>query len=385
MTPLPRPSRGALAAVAAALAAVTVAYLAPYGHPSALVHMDARFAETHPVPAGFIALEVPGYDGLHYYQIARSLPDVFTPAAWPALRADTQHGANAHQRLLLPLLAGTLSLGHDAWIPWITLALNLGALLGAAWLLLKSFSKAYLSAAALALGPAATVGLHFSLAEPLTILTITAALLRIRRHGMDWGGALLLMAAVLAREVNILLVGGMGLWMLWKRDWRGVAWLLVPAAAWTGLQALLAAIFGEIPFFLSAAKHAFPFTALADLLLGGQGYSARTASSMLLGLGFVLPALVLAGKAAWSDKGETDMTTALLGAFLLVMTAMPDFIWGSVTSIGRVITPVYPLFALFACERPGTATRAVNAALLAFGLLTAVGLALSVHPFHLAS
>jgi hypothetical protein len=51
------------------------------------------------------------------------------------------------------------------------------------------------------------------------------------------------------------------------------------------------------------------------------------------------------------------------------------------TSIGRVITPVYPLFLFAAAERDTWIARGLAVIVLILGLATAIGLALSVHPY----
>jgi hypothetical protein len=71
-------------------------------------------------------------------------------------------------------------------------------------------------------------------------------------------------------------------------------------------------------------------------------------------------------------------------AFLLLMWAMPDHIWGSVTSIGRVITPVYPFVILLCRKRNDVFALVLASAILALGLVTAAGLISIVHPFSLS-
>jgi hypothetical protein len=66
------------------------------------------------------------------------------------------------------------------------------------------------------------------------------------------------------------------------------------------------------------------------------------------------------------------------------MLLMPKYIWGSITSIGRVITPVYPLTVLLLAHRDSPLTRMLAIGILVLGLVTGVGLALILHPFTLA-
>jgi len=67
------------------------------------------------------------------------------------------------------------------------------------------------------------------------------------------------------------------------------------------------------------------------------------------------------------------------------MTMMAPDIWGSITSIGRVITPVYPLALVYSASRDTIVSRVIAAMILLIGIVTALGLALIAHPFILAS
>jgi RsiW-degrading membrane proteinase PrsW (M82 family) len=65
------------------------------------------------------------------------------------------------------------------------------------------------------------------------------------------------------------------------------------------------------------------------------------------------------------------------------MLVMPDYIWGSITSIGRVITPIYPLFIFLLMERDTKWSRTLAVIILLIGIGAAIGLATSIHPYHL--
>ncbi len=374
--------------IAVALAALCIAAvtLKPYGgNPTALFHLDDAMATAHPVPAGFVVLQMPGYDGMQYYQIARSLPQIADRSQWPTLGADTLPGSYAYQRFLLPLVAGTVSLGDADALPWVFLAINLLSIIAVVALCMRALPHAPLAALTLGLGPAALIGLHFSLAEPLTLLVLTAALLRMRSVGrLDWAGALLLALGMLAREINILLLVGIIGWLLLQRRWKELPWTLLPLLAWVGLHSLIYGIFGQIPFLMSAAKHTVPFGAIAELLTGKLGQGIPALSSAVLLLGFVVPATVLIGRHVWATRKAPDMEAVALLGFLCVMLLMPSFIWAAITSIGRVITPVYPLWAIHAATHPSHKTQSLSIALIVIGLVTALGLASTIHPFVLA-
>jgi|CXWL01.1.fsa_nt_gi hypothetical protein len=359
--------------------------LKPYDwNPSALFHLDQLTADTHGIPKNMIVLQMPGYDGEQYYQIARKMRDVFDRSHWPLL-ANTPTIAYSYQRFLLPLFAFGLSLGREAWLPYAFLAIQLISLLTIGYLMLKQYPKKPLYAWALALCPAALIGLHFSLAEPLTLALLTTFLLRFgTRNTLRTFDIILLSLFVLTREVNILFIGVLLLYLLWSKRWRDAVLLIIPIGSFFALHTLIYGIFAEIPFFWSADKRTLPFTAILDILQGLKGYNIYTLSSVALFLGFVLPAFL------WSAsniirRNEEDFFLPLASfIFLCLMLAMPDHIWGSITSIGRVITPVYPLVLLQAAERDTLSGRLIAIGILLLGVGASISLALIVHPYALS-
>lgn len=375
-----------LAGMAAALCALLGATLAPYGgNPSALLHLDSNLAATFTQPAGTVILTVPGYDGMLYYRMALGMPGLFLPENYGDV-ASMPPGAYAYQRILLPALAAMLSLGYAPVLPIAFLAINLFALLLCGWLLLRDARIPTLLAWAVVLSPPALVGLHFSLAEPLTLLFITGFLLRYtKEHRLDVAGALLLGAAVLTREVVILFVGAVALDLLIRNRFRDLVLLLIPIGAFLALHAWIYAVFDTLPFFASTDKRDLPLHAVVELITGVQGYDRYVLSSLALFVIFVLPALVSVTASIVRSRTFPPLPTWALGAFLLLMLAMPDHIWGTITSIGRVITPVYPLFVLHAAANNSMANRAIALGIIALGISAGIGLALNVHPFTLST
>lgn len=355
-----------------------------HGNVTALFHIDRSISDEYELPEYTVLLNGLGYDGMEYYQIARNVPLFVQPEEWPRLRS-IPPGPYAHQRILLPLLAFILGLGRDVLIPYAFLAINLLSLIGAALVIIESKKKnVLLFAAALVLSPAATVGLHFSLAEPLTIFLLTVFLDRFIKHErIGWIDVLLLIAIVLTREINILFIGGTGLYLLWKKHWKDALLLIIPVLMFVALHGLIYAIFQQIPFLWSAEKNGIPLYAIFELLLGGRGYDRYTLSAILLFLLFVFPAFLIVIR-HFVVRKNIEYIPFMLLLFLIVMLLMPDHIWGSITSIGRVITPVYPLFIFFAMKENTMSTRTISAFMLLLGLGAALGLAFSFHPFMLA-
>lgn len=367
--------------VAAALCAIVAATLAPYGgNVSALFHADKTLLPTHP-PAGFVVLEEPAYDGMQYYQLARNMPDILRPARWETLRSSVP-GSYAYQRFLLPLLAWVASLGQDAALPFAFLAIECAALLCGAYVMLRHTGSP-LSAWALAFCPAAMIGLHFSLAEPLALLLTVAFLVRYDRIGyIDAPTAVLLVLLPVTREVYAFFVAFMIAWSVLRGRWRDAAVACACLAGFACLHALIYAIFEELPFFWSTAKRDLPFASPVRLFAGS--YDSHALSSIALFLGFVLPATLWIATDIVRRRRLDFLPTATL-AFLLMMLAMPGFIWGSITSIGRVITPVYPLFILTAAARRNAVSQTLQYSLITLGLLATAGLILTIHAFTLSA
>lgn len=373
-----------LSLLLAVLLALVWLNLQPYqGNPSALFNIDERLASEHPIPQGTVILKVPGYDGMQYYQIARMLP-LFLSQEGRIQLANTTPLSYAYQRILLPVTAFALAFGQTSLLPYSFLLINIGSLVVTSWLLL-AFGKKPLYALALSLCPAAMVALHFSLAEPLAIALLSLFLLRYERtKTIRFLDPLLLSALVLSREINILFVlATLGFFCL-KQQWRFAALLLVPIAIFVSWHAILFSVFHNIPFLSNPQQHhAFPFSAIFHIAWGSMGYNKLTLTSLLLFLFFVAPALLIGSREILKTRKLSYIPLMLL-FFIGIMLLMPEHIWGSVTSIGRVITPVYPLFVLTIARHDRISDKIAAISLLGLGLFTAVGLAISIHPFFIA-
>ncbi len=370
-------------AVFAVLTCVLALQLKHYrGNLTAVFHMDNRTATGNPMPQDFVILDIPSYDGAQYYQVARNMPRVLDQQRWGEL-LNRNPGSYAYQRFLLPLLAFLVSLGNVALLPYAFVGINMLALLLTALLLLKHGVKP-LYAMALSLSPAAMLAMHFTLAEPLTILLISFTLLNYRKNDRLRGWEILALSlAVLAREVNILFVLYFIGWSVIRRKWDDVTRLLVPAMTFLTFHAILYGMFRNIPFFTSTGARQFPGSAAFDLVIGKSGYDPMSISSLALIFGFVVPGLLFTLNDIRMQKKADVLSLGAL-AFFGVMLIMPKYIWGSITSIGRVITPVYPLTVLLYATRDSRVTRTLATGILLLGLAVGIALALILHPYTLS-
>lgn len=355
-------------------------YLAPYSYnPSALFHMDERVAKESPLPSPFVVLTVPAYDGAMYFRVAEYIPSLFDASSWPTLRSYAPQGY-AYQRFLLPFSAHLLALGHDTFLPWTFLLINVLSLLVTGFFVLRSTNK-ILPALAFALCPSATLGFHFSTAEPLNLLLLAVLLFRLdRRTALGVIDALLLVLCVLSREVNIILAVSLLLWLLAHRRWRDAGFVLPSIAIFVLWQAYLYAVFGTIPFFVNGSHATIPFLAPLQILFGHTGFTKYSLSSIVLFLFFVIPSTLFVLRDLLRDRQHMRLLPFLLLAYLGVMWAMPLHIWGSITSIGRAITPVYPLAIVVFASQKGVA-RFMPLLILLIGLSAGLGIAMIHHPF----
>jgi len=373
-----------LALLLGALAAIVLLTVRPYsGNLTSFFHMDTITAEKYGVPEQFVLLSVPGYDGEQYYQIARHMGILVQPNLWEKLAIHPTI-AYSYQRFLLPVTAYILAFGQTHLLPYSFLFIQIASLLCVAGAILWFHPRRALYSIALALSPAAMIGLHFSLAEPLTLALLTVFLVRfIDRAKLNTIDIILLSLFVLTREVNIIFIGLLFLYLVWKRRWQDCFLLIIPIATFLALHALIYKVFHEVPFLWSTDKHSLPFTAIIDILRGAKGYDMYTLSSIALFAGFVLPAFLWSLWNLWK-KNMTVFLPLFSVLFLGLMLLMPDHIWGSITSIGRVITPVYPLVLLQAAEHDTLPARLIAVAVLFLGVGIAIALALLPHPFTLS-
>lgn len=369
--------------IAVILVSILWLTLRPYGgNITALFHMDENMSHSNALTSDFVILDVPSYDGALYYHVARNIPRLLQPSEWHAI-TEKSPASYAYQRFLLPLTAWLLSGGNLHALPFVFLGVNFLALLMTAGVMLHAGIKP-LYAIALALSPAAMVALHFSLAEPLVLLLCTIVLLRYEKHRYDWLSLCLLSLLVIAREINLLLVLVLIGHSVLQRRVNDVVRLCIPLGVFVAWHSVLFVVFGDFPFLTSAAARQLPGSAIVRLLIGTRGYDRYTLSAIALACAFVLPATGWILVDLWRRPRRALLPLGAL-AFLGIMLIMPDYIWGSMTSIGRVITPVYPFVLLFAASKDTLFARNLARAALILGMSIGLGLAMSIHPFHIAA
>lgn len=347
------------------------------GDVSALLHMDVRFGERHRVPAGIVLYKDAGYDGMLYYQVARDIPALFSGTE---TSLDSPY---RFQRVLLPLLAYFLTAGKETLLPYALLFINLIAALGALALTFSMTKKKNIHSLTVVANPAVLVGILFSLTEPLSLFFIVLFFHAWRRNDQKLNataiGALTL--SLLARETTVFLIGLLFLWFLFHKYWRDALFVVIPFFLFFVWQAILIFRFGSIAFQANSNIVDFPLSGPLTLLQWSfQDLSVYRLSSLSFLLFFILLCVAL-GREWREKKKRVGALCFLLSGLCAVMLTLDAHIWGVITSIGRVVPPLYPLYALYAAERDTWVERLLSTLLIAVSVTAALGIALIRHPF----
>lgn len=353
------------------------------GNVSGLLHMDVTFGEAHRVPPGIVLYEDGGYDGMLYYEVARELP-VLVFGGKAGLDSPYRF-----QRIVLPALTYVVTLGNAALFPWALLLLNLCAALGSLALTLRLARGKTLHALTVVGNPAILVGILYTLTEPLSILFMLLFLRQWERknYALDAFSLLALLLSLLARETTVFLIGLLLLWSLWGKKWKEAALLLVPVALFIGWQWFLRMRLGAIGFQANDNIVGYPFEGPLTVLRWAweqRGLHQFYRFSSLALLSFLLPLCgVLA--AQWArEKSRIDLYAFLLSGLAFTMLCMDPHMWGVITSIGRVVTPVYPVYAVYAARRDTPVLRVLSVLLIGVSVVAAVGIASVPHPYRLS-
>ena len=370
----------AIVVAAVALVALSVFGLRQYGfNVSALLHMDVVFGTDHAVAPGVVLYKDGGYDGMLYYEVARDLPALFSGGT---VSLDSPY---RFQRIVLPLLVYGFSFGDPARFPLVTLLVNLTAILATFAVVLRVTKKADVHAFAIVFNPAMLVGLLYALTEPLSMFFMALFVARWEGKGkkVDWAGALALLVSLLARETTVFLIGLLVLWLLYRRQWRQLLPLVVAGVFFIAWQWFLYARLGSLPFRTGGGILTWPLHGPAMTLWwaatqGGMKQLYRLSSLALLA--FVVGLTTLLGL-DWKKKAGAQPMLFLLSGLTLVMLSMDPHMWGALTSIGRVVTPFYPAYVLYASSRDTPSYRALSWFLVAFSVVAAIGIAAVAHPY----
>ena len=170
------------------------------------------------------------------------------------------------------------------------------------------------------------VALHFTLAEPLTLLLSTIFLYACGARTMESIDVLLLSLLVLSREVNVLFALFTLLYLFLKQKWRSAGLAVIPLIVFGIWHTYMYLIFPLGPSLsVRETEYSFPlnfsYSYRKEALYASHNNIYRSFS------GFVLP--VLFAYAVANCIPETGhIFPVMLLLFLGIMITMSDNIWG---------------------------------------------------------
>lgn len=375
-------SAGVLVATALLLMALVAFGVRQYeGNLSGLLHMDTTFGETHQVPPGVVLYTDGGYDGMLYYEVARELPALFFGGE---IRLDSPY---RFQRALLPGIVYLLTFSNAAWFPFAFVFVNVVCALIALWLMLRLTNGKVLHALTIVANPAVLVGILFTLTEPLSLVMMVAFFAVWRKNGQSLSplAILFLILSLLARETTVFLIGLLFVWYVWNKRWSQAARAVIPMLVLAAWQWFLVWRLGDQGFQANSNIVAWPFGGPIQVVrwfLDGHKLSyVITSLALLL---FVLPLLGVLLR-EWMPvlrkRARLDVLTFLLSGLVGTLLCMDQHMWGVITSIGRVVTPLYPVYALWAADRDDKVHNILSTILITVSVMAAIGIAMVRHPY----
>lgn len=379
------PKHGLPVIAGAAVALILFVFLAVRsydGNVSALLHMDVNFAERMHAPSGIVLYEDGGYDGMAYYQVARDIPLLLSGGT------STFDSPYRFQRITLPLLVYAITLGNETAFPFAFLLINIAAAITSLILVLLLTRSVNIHAVTIVFNPAILVGILFSLTEPVSIAFILFFFWLWKRRGrLDAWPIAALTLSLFARETTIFIIALLLLWFLWRRERRNAALMLIPISLLFLWQYFLLLRFGSVGFQANTNIVDPPFLGIVTVIRWAfehEGIAQMYRLSSIALLVFFLPLCVVFGKEWMRRTRSIDRSTFLLSGLVITMLSMDAHMWGVITSIGRVVAPIYPVYALYAAEHDSRFLRLLSMSLIAISIIAAVGIALQTHPFRIS-
>jgi hypothetical protein len=304
-----------------ALVVVGLHLLALGADPSVFVRAAPPLADPLKLPSSLRTVNADqAYDGEFFYRLAVDpllVRDVGITLDSPSYR---------QQRLLYPLLVGALSLGHEAWVPWLLIVVNVIGLavlgfLGARYAV--AVNRAAWWGIALPLYVGFTYTLARDLSEIVEVCLLTAMLLGLRRRQPAFG-AVWMGLAILARETAVVLAVALPAAWVWDRlrnpsGSRTRLLLLVGpsgVACYLAIQIALGLHWGIPPTLAGAGNLALPFSGPLHYLstMGRLGWLEFAWFVTLVGLALL------------SRGAPLFMRLGLVG-YVLMLNSLSSMVW----------------------------------------------------------
>ena len=290
-----------------------------------------------------------GYDGQVFHLIAHD------PWMTKGSREAIAGAAFRYQRIFVPALAWTLALGQDRWVHAAYFAIILAfVFLGIYWTALFAARAGLpmLWGLAFALTPAAITSIDRMTAD-VVLAAFAAGFALYVGKTPGWQILTILTCAALTRETALPIIAGYAIFLLARRDWRGVllaASTIVPTALWfvyvsRGQPAEAVTFVNWMPLagFFDRVVHPFlyPFVGWKNLVVQAFDYVA------VAGVGLALVfALLMALRRDWSP-----LAAAVYGCTIAVIFLKSRSVWEDPYAFGRVLTPFMLLIMLHEWKR----------------------------------
>jgi hypothetical protein len=265
-----------------------------------------------------------------------------------------------YRRILIPLTAFVLSLGHPelvhaAYFSVILLSVFLGAYWLSAYCSILGLGAGWGSAFVLI--PATLVSIE-RMTVDVALSSLCVGFVFFVRRAWHWGIYAVLVAAPLVRETGFLLIAGYVLHLLWNRSLRFAllfSTAAVPTFAWylfvqSHTTSYSTEWFSLVPLkgVVGRALHPFPYPFPP---------SVSWAATILdyTALAGVLLAIVLALEIGFERRTGPVELSIYLFALLAIFLSFPDA-WSEVYAFGRSLTPLLLLLALSGLARRSLVT-----------------------------
>ncbi len=297
------------------LLVVSTVILQAGGDPLALARLGTRYSQG--IPDG-----TEGYDGQFVYYLARDLNpgDVLPYLDVPAYR---------YQRILLPILARSISFGNTLLLPWVLGVLGILAHTAGTWVvaeLMVHWDVSRWYALVYGLWAGFVLAVRLDLPEPLAYALIAGAFGSYikRRYWLSW---ILCALALFTKEVAILFVLAFLIVSLLRKEWINLLGLtLIGLLPYALFQVWLWRVFGQ-PGIASGGTMATPFEIIPFMGLFRIGaYSPFYLLAMLVVFGpaVILPSVwgVWAAARKWFS-GDVGLVIFALMSNALIMFFLP--------------------------------------------------------------
>ena len=344
-------------------------------HLSSFADVGARFAQ-HAGLQRFAVNNV-GYDGQYNFYLARNPGLIVSCAHTHATCPMDSLLLVRMERILYPMLAWVVSLGHARLVPLALLLINFVAILALVVVLQRMFVRMGVSpwlAVAGAIYGGNLVGFVRDLADPLGVLFVVLAVYLVYRQRPLWA-ALAVAAALLSREQAIFYLPLLALPLIAERRWRTLALAaliaLGPFLAWQGVLYAIYGKFALVAGDTGAAK-------LIPIPFYGLWQDRLRPDFALTVAGVLVPVLValLIAVLAVARRGLRDLLRdplpLMIAVYLTLLSFTYWFQWADFRAPSRLAAPGLMLALIVVARLPHPGLRASYATLLAITALSPV-------------